>query len=295
MENLHTSISRNAIIMAAGTASRFVPLSAERPKGLLEVKGEILIERQIRQLQEAGITDITIVVGYRAELFTYLQEKFGVNLVLNEDYACYNNTSSLVRVADRLADTYICCSDNYFPHNVFLENPQESYYAARYAAGPTGEYCLITDEANYIRQVTIGGTDAWYMNGHVYFNQAFSQAFSRLLIKEYDKPETRNGYWEDLYIRHIDELPLMKIHKYEEGSIYEADSLDELRLFDTSYLDDTRSTILKQIAQQMNWRERDMSHFTRVKHEGKDLRFTFQVGTELYLYDSHFPHPQRIE
>ena len=85
MENLHTSISRNAIIMAAGTASRFVPLSAERPKGLLEVKGEILIERHIRQLQEACITDITIVVGYRAELFTYLQEKFGVNLVLNEE------------------------------------------------------------------------------------------------------------------------------------------------------------------------------------------------------------------
>jgi len=48
--------------MAAGTASRFVPLSQEHPKGLLEVKGEILIERQIRQLHEAGITDISVVV-----------------------------------------------------------------------------------------------------------------------------------------------------------------------------------------------------------------------------------------
>jgi CTP:phosphocholine cytidylyltransferase-like protein len=47
--------------MAAGTSSRFAPLSYEKPKGLLKVKGEILIERQIRQLQEAGITDITIV------------------------------------------------------------------------------------------------------------------------------------------------------------------------------------------------------------------------------------------
>ena len=45
----------NAIIMAAGTASRFAPLSYERPKALIEVKGEILIERQIRQLMEAGI------------------------------------------------------------------------------------------------------------------------------------------------------------------------------------------------------------------------------------------------
>lgn len=38
----------NAIIMAAGTSSRFAPLSFERPKALIEVRGEILIERQIR-------------------------------------------------------------------------------------------------------------------------------------------------------------------------------------------------------------------------------------------------------
>lgn len=41
----------NAIIMAAGTSSRFAPLSFERPKALIEVRGEILIERQIRQLR----------------------------------------------------------------------------------------------------------------------------------------------------------------------------------------------------------------------------------------------------
>ena len=68
----------NAIIMAAGTSSRFAPLSYEKPKGLLEVKGEILIERQIRQLHDAGITDITIVVGYKSSQFHYLMEKFGV-------------------------------------------------------------------------------------------------------------------------------------------------------------------------------------------------------------------------
>ena len=105
--------------MAAGTSSRFVPLSAETPKGLLEVKGEILIERQIRQLNEAGIRDITVVVGFMAEKFRYLKDLFGVDIVLNEDYARYNNTSSIIRVLDRLADTYICSSDNYFPENVF--------------------------------------------------------------------------------------------------------------------------------------------------------------------------------
>ena len=53
----------NAIIMAAGLSSRFAPLSYEKPKGVLTVRGEVLIERQIRQLREAGITDITVVGG----------------------------------------------------------------------------------------------------------------------------------------------------------------------------------------------------------------------------------------
>uniref|UniRef100_UPI0020C4B545 NTP transferase domain-containing protein n=1 Tax=Salmonella enterica TaxID=28901 RepID=UPI0020C4B545 len=54
----------NAVIMAAGTSSRFAPLSYERPKALVEVKGEVLIERQIKQLYESGIQDVFIVTGY---------------------------------------------------------------------------------------------------------------------------------------------------------------------------------------------------------------------------------------
>ena len=65
----------NAIIMAAGMSTRFAPISYEKPKGLLNVRGEVLIERQIRQLHEAGITDIAVVVGYKKELFFYLEQK----------------------------------------------------------------------------------------------------------------------------------------------------------------------------------------------------------------------------
>ena len=136
---------RNAIIMAAGTSSRFVPLSAERPKGLVEVKGEVLIERQIRQLKEAGIADITLVLGYKAEMFAYLRDKYDVDIVLNEDFARYNNTSSLIRVIDKLDNTFVCSSDNYFPGNVFMNDSDDSYYSALYAEGETNEYCLTTD------------------------------------------------------------------------------------------------------------------------------------------------------
>ena len=82
---------QNAVIMAAGMSSRFAPLSYEIPKGLLKVKGQRLIEREIEQLQEAGIEDITVIVGYMQEKMFYLAEKYGVKIVVNNDYYKYNN------------------------------------------------------------------------------------------------------------------------------------------------------------------------------------------------------------
>ena len=48
----------SAIILAAGLSTRFAPLSFDKPKGLLKVKNEILIERQIKQLKEVGVNNI---------------------------------------------------------------------------------------------------------------------------------------------------------------------------------------------------------------------------------------------
>ena len=54
---------KSAIILAAGLSTRFAPLSFDKPKGLLEVNGEILIERQIRQLKEAGIETSELIIA----------------------------------------------------------------------------------------------------------------------------------------------------------------------------------------------------------------------------------------
>lgn len=279
-------MQRNAIILAAGTSSRFVPLSQECPKGLLEVNGEIMIERQIRQLKEAGISDICVVVGYKAEMFSYLKDKFGVELVYNEDYARYNNTSSMIRVLDRLGNTFICSSDNYFPTNVFKGNPKTSYYSALYADGNTAEYCISTDEDDRIRKVRVGGTDSWYMVGHVFFSKDFSDSFRKILWEEYDREETRLGYWEDVYINHIDSLPTMRINRYSDDEIKEFDTLDELREFDSSYMEDTRSKVIKDIARRLNCRECDLSDFTKQPTTGDGFRFSFKKDGYDFFFDS---------
>jgi CTP:phosphocholine cytidylyltransferase-like protein/biotin operon repressor len=183
----------NAVIMAAGMSTRFAPLSYEKPKALLRVKGDILIEREIRQLKEAGIDDITVVVGYLKEKLFYLADKFKVKIVVNEDYYRFNNPSSLILVTDRLKNTYICSSDDYFVENVFEPYVYRSYYAAVFAPGKTDEYCLKTDRNGLIKQVSVGGTASWYMLGHVYFSNEFSEKFRQILKAEYDSPETRSS------------------------------------------------------------------------------------------------------
>lgn len=274
----------NAVIMAAGTASRFAPISYERPKALIEVKGEILLERQIRQLLEAGIKEIILVVGYKKEQFMYLKDKFGVIIVENNEYLTRNNNSSIYAVRKYLKNTYICSSDNYFSKNPFEEYVDDSYYAAVYADGETKEWCMTEDKDGYIGSVTVGGKDAWFMLGHTFWSEEFSSKFLEILEKIYDLPETVDLLWESIYMQHLDTLK-MKMRKYEDDFIFEFDTLDELRVFDTSYVDDTRSEILKKIASELNCKESDLNDIKTFKTEDNSASgIIFNAGNEKYKY-----------
>ena len=274
-------MKRNAIILTAGTSSRFVPISFEIPKSLLKVRGEILIERQIKQLQEAGIYDITVVVGYKKELFYYLKDKYNVSIVDNEEYHIYNNTSSLMKVLDKLGDTYICSSDNYFTKNVFLENEEQAYYSAIYIDGKTDEYCIQYDKENTITEVIIGGENSYVMLGHVYFDKNFSKSFKEILKNEYKNEETRKKLWEQVYIKYISTLK-MKIKKYPNGVIFEFDSLEELRKFEPGFLSNTK--IMKEITEYFNCKENELSNFLLKENNENHFSFSFICQNKKYEY-----------
>lgn len=91
MSEYKNKTPKRAIILAAGFGMRMVPINTEMPKGLLEVNGEPLIERIIKQLHEVGIQEIYIVVGFMKEKYEYLMDEYGVELVVNPDYAATAN------------------------------------------------------------------------------------------------------------------------------------------------------------------------------------------------------------
>lgn len=274
----------NAIIMAAGTSSRFAPLSHEIPKALIEVRGEVLIERQIRQLQEAGIPEIYIVVGYKKEQFYYLKEKFKINMIENNEYLVRNNHSSIYAAKRFLKNSYICSADNYFVENPFEKEVEDSYYAALYAEKETNEWCMSEDKDGYINDVSIGGAGAWYMLGHVFWSEEFSTRFIEILKEIYDYPETADLLWENIFAKHLDKLK-MKIRKYSSEMIFEFDTLDELREFDQSYIDNTRSIILKSIAKDFPCKEGDIVECKAYKDDNNAASgFTYCINGTCYIY-----------
>src|SRR4051812_639216 len=88
-----------AIILAAGVGNRLRPLTADRPKGIVEVAGRPLLCHTLAQLRVAGTEHAVVVTGYRDELLratlTASSPRPDLEFVHNPRYASTNSTVSL--------------------------------------------------------------------------------------------------------------------------------------------------------------------------------------------------------
>jgi len=89
------------IILAAGMGSRLRPLTNDKPKCMIKLLGQTLIERQIKIFHSYGINDITIVTGYKSKVVDIPD----VNYVNNVNYETTNMNESLFRA---LLETEMC-------------------------------------------------------------------------------------------------------------------------------------------------------------------------------------------
>jgi choline kinase len=80
-----------AIILAAGRGSRMKNLTEERPKCLVELRGKALLDWQLDALRAAGISEISVVTGYKRELLS----QRGLVEFHNERWAETNMVASL--------------------------------------------------------------------------------------------------------------------------------------------------------------------------------------------------------
>ena len=276
---------KNAIIMAAGMSSRFMPISLEKPKGLLSVKNEVLIERQIEQLREAGIKDIVIVLGYKKESFFYLETKYkNIIIIINPSFHLKNNIETLYLAQKYISNSYICSSDDYFVENPFTDYVYQSYYASIHVQEKSDEWYMEKDAKGNVKKVSRSGEAGDIMLGHVYWDEQFSKSFIELVNKHHEIGDYDSELWEALFADNVKNLPPMEVKTYPENVIYEFDSLDELRNFDNYYVKNTHSKIMKNISKVLSCEESDISGFKAIKEGLTNTSFVFEVKGKKYVY-----------
>lgn len=277
---------KNAIILAAGKSNRFAPFTYEKPKGLFRVRGEILIERQIVQLQKAGIYEIYIVVGYMKEKFFYLEQKYGVHLIVNNEFGTKGNLYSLYQARTYLGNTYICCADHYFCRNPFLddENMENiSYRACIYYSGKFREFAVECSDANVITDFVIGGFDSYAMVGHAYVNQRFSTLFCDYMEKEINDFGVASMFWEEFYAKHQKNLTFYK-KEYCAGDILEFESIEDLREFDSEFLINVDSEIIENITKTLHCDPNAITNIAVINAGLTNVSFAFEVDKIKYVY-----------
>ena len=277
LEMFRSRAPRNAIILAAGFGMRMVPINLSTPKAFLEVNGEKLIERIIRQLKEAGVQDITVVVGFMKDSFEYLIDEYGVDLVYNPEFASANNIRSLGLVLSRLSNTYIIPCDIWCDRNPFRRNELYSWYMVS----------DLIDEESTVRVnrkmelVTVSEDEPGNgMIGISYLLAEDAAAFRARMEELLSGGKHDDAFWETaLYDR---DRMFIRARVVHSSDAVEINTYEQLRELD-SHSNQLKSDAIRTIAEALDCREQDVKEITVLKKGMTNRSFLFSVNGTKYI------------
>ncbi|MEF2243936.1 HAD-IIA family hydrolase [Paenibacillus sp. IITD108] len=123
-----------AAILAAGLGSRLQPITNHKPKCMVKVQGETLLERQLSAFLEGGIEEVYIVTGYRSELIDekYIKRRFKkmeIHFIQNDLFETTNNMYSLYLLKTYLYNQsfVLCNGDIIYDNQIFVDLVNSSY------------------------------------------------------------------------------------------------------------------------------------------------------------------------
>jgi len=267
----------NAIILAAGFGMRMVPINWTTPKALLELHGERLIERLIRQLHAAGIQDITVVVGFMKESFDYLIDDFNVKLVVNNEYTIKNNLSSLAKVQNIINNTYILPADIWCSENPFCSDELHPWYMVSESMTRSSDVRVNRKQ----ELVKIGYRESGNaMIGITYLTGAVSKVVRTRLTKYSTDSEYDNRFWEDtLYTESRMIVPAKVV---SASSVAEINTYEQLRDLDAES-DQLHSEALDTIAKILHCTISDIVNIKVLKKGMTNRSFLFTVAGKKYI------------
>jgi CTP:phosphocholine cytidylyltransferase-like protein len=223
-----------AILLAAGMGTRLRPLTDDIPKALVEVAGESLFARRLRQLREAGIREISVVTGYKSEAFAPWLGESDLEFVRNEHYFDRNNLWSMYLVRDRLPGCLVLeCDVRAADGLIPAAPPERSCVFVGYRAGMRDEWRVSFDEADRVRSIDTASGSGWILTGMSYWTPKDGSLLGRLLEEEAADRASDALFWDDLYKRNLDAIHL-EAKRIGEGDWVEIDSLEDKLAFEAS-------------------------------------------------------------
>lgn len=226
---------RKAIILAAGFGSRLAPVTLDTPKSLVKVNGERIIDTLLDALTAKGITNITIVRGYKKEQFDALLEKYPtIRFIDNPEYNITNNISSAVCAADLIDRCYICEADLYItnPDVINKYEYKSNYLGARVT--DTDDWCF-RKVNGAVADYQMGGTDCYQAFGISYWDSEDSEKLKADLRRVYNSRGGKENLWEVVPLRIMKKKYHLEVRKCHKSDIIEIDNFIELIAADSSY------------------------------------------------------------
>jgi L-glutamine-phosphate cytidylyltransferase len=111
-----------AILLVAGEGTRLRPYTNDRPKCLVKVDGETLLESHVNVLKKRGIDEIVLIGGYKIEML----QTFGLKIIENSRFFETNMVWTLFCAANELqGDLIIAYGDIVYSPNI-LDSLMES-------------------------------------------------------------------------------------------------------------------------------------------------------------------------
>ena len=245
-----------AVILAAGMGKRLGELTKGNTKCMIEVGGETLISRLLRQLDKHALSKIILVVGYKAqELKDYLatlQVQTPIEFVENTVYDKTNNIYSLYLAKDYLAteDTLLFESDLILEDAVIsklIEHPYPDLALVdKYESWMDGTVVTL-DEENRIQRFIPNGQfkyeeiPSYYKTVNVYkFSQQFSANMYVPFLEAYCTALGKNEYYEQVLrvITMLDNSGMRALPLTGE-QWYEIDDIQDLDIAESIFTDRT--------------------------------------------------------
>lgn len=242
-----------AVILAAGMGRRLKELTSNATKCMVEVNGETMIEKSLRNLDNLGILKkIIFVVGYEGDkLIEYINTlgiKTPIEYIKNDIYYKTNNIYSLYLAKDRLLedDTLLLESDLVYEESVLrkiVDNPYPSLVLVSKFESWMDGTCITLDENDNItsffgkKEFDFADTKEYYKTVNIYkFSKEFSTVHYVPFLEAYCKALGHNEYYEQVLkvITFLDN-PEIKACRLDGEKWYEIDDVQDLDIAETLF------------------------------------------------------------